>query len=196
LYLENEDYEVVGNYASKQTERDLLEKREDRKRGQDDFDDEQDNGGEMFSFQHDKDDQLDSDEMPTTSKKPNRGGGMEAGPQGGRGMQNKNLQRHLTDEDAGDTDEGEGEISSEGSVGPNGEEPDQDHVRRAETMGSVAVGLRDPNRKVASINSLAFKNGVADASKTGSVKKRSDGESAANMSMQSNLKLGGTNKPR
>ena len=73
---ESDDGEVMrrGDYQSKQTERDLLPtsgRREERKDGL--FSDEDDE--QMFSFRQEyegRGHRMDSDDMPTTSKKPRR----------------------------------------------------------------------------------------------------------------------------
>ena len=47
---EEDSDQVRGNFASKQTERDLLDRREEKKRGQDDFSYDDEDEQEMFSF--------------------------------------------------------------------------------------------------------------------------------------------------
>ena len=159
-----------ANFASKQTERDLLpEKREERKRAQDDFSYDDEDEQEMFSFKKDQDGRggrLDSDDMQTTSKKPAR---RDAGPQVGKIGMNKNQQRHLfsDDGDVNNTGEGEGEIS--GSNGSGMEEPDYDQVRKADAKGQ-SIGVKDVKRSVGQVNNFAFNHGVGDASKNGSKK--------------------------
>lgn len=116
---------------------------------------------------------------------------MDVGPQVGRGM-NKNQQRELfSDDEADNTDEGEGEIS--GSDGSAMEEPDYDNIRRAEQK-TQAIGIKDPKRSVGQVNNFAFNHGVGDASKNGSMRKKKDQDADShNMSFQSNPKLGGQN---
>lgn len=60
---------------------------------------------------------------------------------------NKNLQRQLySDDDAENTEEGEGEISGS-DKGSGMDEPDFDNVRRAEIKGKD-IGIKDPKRSV------------------------------------------------
>lgn len=88
---------------------------------------------------------------------------------------NRNQQRQLfsedddMEEDADNTDEGEGEIS--GSDGSVLEEPDYDQIRRADSKNKP-IGIKDHRRSVGQVNNFAFNHGVGDASKNGSIRKK------------------------
>ncbi len=107
-------------------------------------------GDEQISFgEGGKRNRLDSDDNPTTAKKPQKKHSVRdqaAGPTGGRpgrvGGTANDYRRDLTD-DENDEDNSSDNMTNEGEISgsDNMEEPDDDNIRRADSKPQVNVGL-------------------------------------------------------